>query len=277
MPPGAWAETAGNTDGSSPSQSNERKTDASAGSWSSTQPTPRSRTSRAVMSRLPAASRVLDVGWPRRADAAQPDLHDARHVVHLRRAAHRRRVALPDPVHLVTEVEVRVDLEDGERTAAVIRAQDRDRHRVVATDAHRHRPALEDRRHGRGGGGRVAGSVGRVAGHVAGIHDSRPPVERQHRGVEVEVPMSAEAGETLRAATDRRWSRPRSPRRSPASGTAIRAGLRGSRRRRRSASGSVSTGAPRKPWLGAFSCTPRRLAALSRARPQHSGGRGRRA
>ena len=58
-----------------------------------------------------------------------------------------RRVALADAVDLVAEIEVRVDLEDGDRAPPLVGAQDRDRDRVVAADADRHGAPLEDGGH----------------------------------------------------------------------------------------------------------------------------------
>ena len=128
-------------------------------------------------------------------------MHDALDVPHLRRAAHRRGVPLADALHLVAKVEVRVDLQHGDRAASLEGAQDRDRHGVVPTDADRHDSTLENRGYDLGDPGAVARTVIGVAGHVAGIH----AIPKSHRPIEVEVPVVAEAGEPHGAAADGGW------------------------------------------------------------------------
>ena len=86
---------------------------------------------------------------------------------------------------LVTEVEMGVDLEDGDRPAVRVGGQDRDGDGVVAAEDDRHHVSLEQRAHGGLGPRRIARAIGRVAGDVAAVHDPLGPRQRGEPGVEV--------------------------------------------------------------------------------------------
>ena len=123
-------------------------------------------------------------------------------MLHLRGATHRRGVAVADPVDLVPEVQVGIDLQDGQRRAGGIRAQDRNRNRVVTAEHDRHHAGTQQGPD-RGLGPRsVAGTVLGRAGYVPDVHDAQWRGPDQQRAVEVEVVVIAEAGKALRASTD---------------------------------------------------------------------------
>src|SRR5690606_24860868 len=91
---------------------------------------------------------VSQVVRPCRADRPLADLDDAFDRAEFRGPAHGAGQAEPLAADLLAPVDVRVDLQDGERAVALERAEYRYRDRVVAADNDRHRTAAGDRAHG---------------------------------------------------------------------------------------------------------------------------------
>ena len=98
-----------------------------------------------------------------RGDVADADLRQAGDVRLLGRAAQRAAVAVADAVALVDEVEMRVDMQDVDRSLAGEGLDAGDVDRMVAADHHRERAGVED-------GADAGGDVG-VASHGVGMDD----------------------------------------------------------------------------------------------------------
>ena len=187
------------------------KTDAPAGSCSRTEPTPRSRSSRAVTSRPPAApasstSRGRALPTPRR-----PTWTTARRGPSPRRGASARSSRGSRPRTSSRKSRWASTWSTISGPSSVVRGEDRDRDGVVAAEDDRDRAPLEQGANGGLGPGRAAGAVRWVTGHVAAVHD--PLGIREHRGTGVEVVVADERRQSQRTAAGWRRAQPRSRRR----------------------------------------------------------------
>ncbi len=154
----------------------------------------------------PVTARVLEIADPGRTDAALADLDDAVDLRHLGGPPHRRGEPELFARHLVAPVDMGIDLQQRQRPMPGESLKQRDRHRVVAADHHRHRAALEDGAH------RVANEVAvlrrlrLVISEVAEI-GGRDGAGREDRTAEVEIDMRHIGGIGGAGRPDRLWRR----------------------------------------------------------------------
>ena len=158
-------------------------------------------TSRAAKKCTPRCFGGGEVRRPGRADPTSTDLDHLPDVCHLRRAAHGRRQAPALALHLVAPVDVGIDLHDRDRATTGVRLQHRDRDRVVTTENHRNRSGRQHRFAGVTDRGTVGFVCRGVPRYVANIYGGGS-IE-QHRSVEVEVVMVANARVRRRGGADR--------------------------------------------------------------------------
>ena len=138
---------------------------------------------------MPAARAAVDFFFARAPHVAEPDLHDGAHPGQLAQPPDRARVAVAQTGDLVTEVQVRVDVQDVERPVVRQAADDDRRRRVVAGDDQRGGAGRDDLPHGGGPGGQIGGEVAGVAAQddVAAVDEARVDAGRHERTAEVEV------------------------------------------------------------------------------------------
>ncbi len=142
---------------------------------------------------------VLHVPRPPAPHRPQPDLHDRAGARELADPPDRARVAAADPVDLVAEIDVRVDVQDVDRLTPVERLDDHRRNRVQPADDQRDPPRLHQRAEhaDRAVPDRVR--VGMVPDHVPEIGHGRGAA-REQRPTPVEVEMRREGRPVLHVA-----------------------------------------------------------------------------
>ena len=93
--------------------------------------------------------RGLDLALAGRADAARAKLHDLAHMRHFRSAAHVARQALRLAAHIITPVDMRVDLQDRDRATVktAIGFKHRDRHGIITAKNKGHAAGVEQAGH----------------------------------------------------------------------------------------------------------------------------------
>ena len=122
-------------------------------------------------------------------------------MAHLRRTAHRRRQPPTLTLHLVSPVDVGVDLHDRHRASIRIRLQNGNGNGVVAAEHHRHGTGSQHRLAGVADRGAVGLECRVVPRHIADVDRGRSVDE--HRTTEVEVEMVADPRIGRRRSADR--------------------------------------------------------------------------
>jgi hypothetical protein len=142
-----------------------------------------------------------EIRRPRRTHAAATHLDHLADVRHLRGTPHRRRKSPALALYLVAPIDVGIDLHDSDGAKVGVGLQHRDRDRIVATEDHRYGARCQHHFACVANRGTVRFVRVVVPRHVPDIDCARSL--DQHRSVEVEVVVVADAGVRRRRSPDR--------------------------------------------------------------------------
>ncbi|MNI27246.1 hypothetical protein D3C73_809770 [compost metagenome] len=146
---------------------------------------------------------VVTVGRRHVADA---HLGHADDMVHFRSAAQRVAVAVAHTVALVDEIQVRIEVDDVDRAAALEGLDHRRVHRVIAAEHHRHHAGIEDLAHGVFGVLVAGGHVGVDDVGITDVDHAHIRCGEVHHVIFVIVGAGVAEGKQRRCFTNPAWS-----------------------------------------------------------------------
>src|SRR5262249_6924799 len=137
----------------------------------------------------------------RAALCSDADLENVLDMLHLRGAADRARKTVAHAVEVVTPVDMRIDLDQGDRAAAFIGAQHRYRDCVIAAEDYGQCTGLENLAYRLFGPAHVILEVMHISGHVAAI-DRLDRLAEIERAADVKIVALHRAHRAIRGLAD---------------------------------------------------------------------------